>query len=125
MRDGAERHLWALALLLGQRGSTSWELPDGIPIDAHAHLLALVGLMGPDLDEAIIAAAADREASMRRRNAIHHSRIRSRCVICGAQCGAPCREPPGHEHLIWSLPGGHSFLTDGYILHVNGRMSNA
>ncbi len=45
MRDGAERHLWALALLLGQRGSTSWELADGTPIDAHAHLHALVGLM--------------------------------------------------------------------------------
>lgn len=45
MRDGAERHLWPLALLLGPRGSTSWELADGTPIDAHAHLLALVGLM--------------------------------------------------------------------------------
>ena len=203
MRDGAERHLWALALLIGQRGSTSWELADGTPIDARAHLLALVGLMparereqlvercwtlacavsgllsalgwgearedvlarmsghesldrrawlydldtialariaadldrehdalldelaaragvGPDLDEAIIAAAADQEASMRRRIAIYHSRIWSRCLLCGAPCGAPCRADSlwGDESRMWSPPGG-------YIHHVNGRMSNA
>lgn len=216
MRDGAERHLWPLALLLGQRDSTSWELADGTPIDAHAHLLALVGLMparereqlvercwtlagavssllcalgwaeiredvltravvrwmiaagnpgapgahgyvdgradlyqldarslrciaedldrehdelldeisaragvGPDLEEAIIAAAAAQEASTRRRNAIYHSRIWSRCLICGAPCGAPCRSLWGNETIrMWSPSGG-------YIHHVNGRASNA
>ena len=39
--DPAYRHLWALALLLGHG---EWELEDGTPIDAQAHLLALVDL---------------------------------------------------------------------------------